>query len=397
MRPPSPPNPHHRLPDTHPRAHNLKNGARRSTSARSRSGASTRPANPSSLIRTREARIANGVTEFLHRDALNSVRATSGPGGAPDRRTSFRPFGEATTQTLDPAAAPEDKGFIGERFDTDAGLQYLNARYYDPKLGLFTQPDWWEVTQAGVGTNRYAYSANDPVNLSDPGGNSFWEGLSNAWNDFTSAVADAASLFSDMFSGDPARTSTALAFSHEANTSGVDFGYSDFRNVALPQAQVVIATGGARSYANPEVAQSLPFPGSRWGVAPIPWYRSPADRLTGSNNSGRKDFRVRVQAQGTWLSAEHSVSVVADRPITVAQTVSALDALAAKIADGVERVMMSPAIEDAKRAVISRGMNGGANRQTWSPSGSRSFGITGRTPTQARIDVEINGGWNWIN
>jgi len=27
------------------------------------------------------------------------------------------------------------------------------------------------VTKAGVGTNRYAYSFNDPVKLSDPGGN----------------------------------------------------------------------------------------------------------------------------------------------------------------------------------------------------------------------------------
>ena len=27
--------------------------------------------------------------------------------------------------------ADETKGFIGERFDADAGLQYLNARYYD--------------------------------------------------------------------------------------------------------------------------------------------------------------------------------------------------------------------------------------------------------------------------
>ncbi len=66
---------------------------------------------------------------------------------------------------------PETKGVIGERFDADAGLQYLNARYYDPKLAMFIQPDWFEVAKAGVGTNRYAYSFNDPVNKMDPGGN----------------------------------------------------------------------------------------------------------------------------------------------------------------------------------------------------------------------------------
>lgn len=48
---------------------------------------------------------------------------------------------------------------------------FLNARYYDPALGLFTSPDWFEVTEPGVGTNRYAYSGNDPVNKLDPLGN----------------------------------------------------------------------------------------------------------------------------------------------------------------------------------------------------------------------------------
>ena len=48
--------------------------------------------------------------------------------------------------------------------------EYLSARYYDPQLGLFTSPDWWDPWQPGVGTNRYAYALGDPVNGSDPNG-----------------------------------------------------------------------------------------------------------------------------------------------------------------------------------------------------------------------------------
>jgi RHS repeat-associated protein len=83
----------------------------------------------------------------------------------------YKPFGEQSEWLLPGNAAPETKGWIGERFDADAGLQYLNARYYDPELSLFLQPDWFEVTKPGVGTNRFSYSFNDPVNKIDPGGN----------------------------------------------------------------------------------------------------------------------------------------------------------------------------------------------------------------------------------
>jgi RHS repeat-associated protein len=81
----------------------------------------------------------------------------------------IRPALKARFPTTDPPT-PETKGWIGERYDADAGLQYLNARYYDPELSLFLQPDWFEVTKAGVGTNRFSYSFNDPVNKMDPGG-----------------------------------------------------------------------------------------------------------------------------------------------------------------------------------------------------------------------------------
>jgi pimeloyl-ACP methyl ester carboxylesterase len=49
-------------------------------------------------------------------------------------------------------------------------LQYMNARYYDALLGRFITPDWWNPLSPGVGTNRYAYAGNDPINGSDASG-----------------------------------------------------------------------------------------------------------------------------------------------------------------------------------------------------------------------------------
>ena len=110
------------------------------------------------------------VASTVHRDALASVRGLTGADGPRAVRATYRPFSEQDEFPFT-LVANETKGFIGERYDADAGLQYLNAKYCDPKLGLFIQPDWWEVTQAGVGTNMYAYAGNDPVNANDPGGN----------------------------------------------------------------------------------------------------------------------------------------------------------------------------------------------------------------------------------
>ncbi|WP_284324926.1 RHS repeat-associated core domain-containing protein [Cypionkella aquatica] len=105
-----------------------------------------------------------GVTQFT------TDAATPSKQGKMTERSVFRPYGEAITYDADIGVANGSKGYIGERYDGDAGLQCLNARYYDPKLSMFIQPDWWEVMKAGVGTNRYGYSFGDLVNKSDPSG-----------------------------------------------------------------------------------------------------------------------------------------------------------------------------------------------------------------------------------
>ncbi|WP_176832934.1 polymorphic toxin-type HINT domain-containing protein [Celeribacter baekdonensis] len=109
--------------------------------------------------------------EYLHKDQLGSVKLITAADGSLVKTATYAPYGEAFDEVLDLTRADETKGNTRERFDADAGLQYLNARYYDPRLGLFIQPDWLDPTQPGVGTNRYSYSFNDPVNLSDPNGN----------------------------------------------------------------------------------------------------------------------------------------------------------------------------------------------------------------------------------
>jgi len=54
-------------------------------------------------------------------------------------------------------------------------LYHTGARYYDPRLGRFLQPD--PIGQAG-GVNLYAYVGNDPLNLTDPSG--LW-GIFGSW------------------------------------------------------------------------------------------------------------------------------------------------------------------------------------------------------------------------
>jgi RHS repeat-associated protein len=89
----------------------------------------------------------------LPRDGVPPVRAITSAVGVKIESALYKPFGDEYEWLLPGNAAPETKGWIGERFDAAAGVQYLNARYYDPELSLFLQPDWFEVTKAGVGTH----------------------------------------------------------------------------------------------------------------------------------------------------------------------------------------------------------------------------------------------------
>ncbi|MER8409354.1 hypothetical protein NKH16_32745, partial [Mesorhizobium sp. M1307] len=127
------------------------------------------PATPGAEIYTRyphpDVKVTGATKAFMHRDHLASVRLVTDATGAIAEQTNYASYGERLNTGFQ-----TQKSYIGERFDPETGLLYLNARYMDPVLGRFISPDDWDPTLPGVGTNRYAYAQNDPVNKSDQNG-----------------------------------------------------------------------------------------------------------------------------------------------------------------------------------------------------------------------------------
>ncbi|WP_164755338.1 RHS repeat-associated core domain-containing protein [Mesorhizobium sp. M7A.F.Ca.US.014.04.1.1] len=129
------------------------------------------PATPGAEIYTRyphpDIKVTGTTKAFLHRDHLASVRMVTDSTSAIVEQTNYATYGERLNTGFQ-----TQKSYIGERFDPETGLLYLNARYMDPVLGRFISPDDWDPTKQGVGTNRYVYAQNDPVNKADNNGHS---------------------------------------------------------------------------------------------------------------------------------------------------------------------------------------------------------------------------------
>jgi len=109
----------------------------------------------------------DGSMNYVHNDHLGSTSVVTDENGDVVEETKYEPYGEVKS------GGTESKfGYTGQEKDVETGLNYYDARYYDPHVRRFTQPDTllpdvYDPQQL----NRYAYARNNPIKYTDPSGN----------------------------------------------------------------------------------------------------------------------------------------------------------------------------------------------------------------------------------
>jgi len=121
------------------------------------------------LLLCSSAAFAYEQVTYYHNDALGSPIAASDSEGKILWRESYQPYGER--QQHEPRANANRRWFTSHVEDADTGLLYMQARYYDPKIGRFMSMDpVGFVEENPMSFNRYAYANNNPYKYVDPDG-----------------------------------------------------------------------------------------------------------------------------------------------------------------------------------------------------------------------------------
>jgi RHS repeat-associated protein len=134
---------------------------------------------------------SGGTIIYQHRDHLSPRLYTDVNGNNVGEQGTF-PFGESWYNNN----TTSNWVFTSYERDQESGNDYALARSYANGQGRFMAPDPLEgVVGDPQSWNRYAYVDNDPINLSDPSGQGFWEDLGLAIADiFLNVIAPGSGL-----------------------------------------------------------------------------------------------------------------------------------------------------------------------------------------------------------
>ncbi len=109
----------------------------------------------------RQISATTGVSYFLN-DHMGSTATLTDASGNPVEQESYDSFGNSA------GSARTRYGYTGRERDSDTGMLYYRARFYDPQVGRFISED--PIGFRGGDVNLYAYVKNHPLGSIDPAG-----------------------------------------------------------------------------------------------------------------------------------------------------------------------------------------------------------------------------------
>ncbi|HEV7238563.1 MAG TPA: RHS repeat-associated core domain-containing protein [Thermoanaerobaculia bacterium] len=122
-----------------------------------------------------DATAPGGVSTYhYHTDHLGTPRQVTTTAALLIGRHDYLPFGPELPNATEPQQ--QNLKFTGHERDTPRDhppLDYMHARYFEPRLGRFLSVDpTWSSADMGrpQSWNRYAYVRNSPINRTDPDG-----------------------------------------------------------------------------------------------------------------------------------------------------------------------------------------------------------------------------------
>lgn len=133
------------------------------------------------------AMLRSSTTSYYNADGLGSVTSLANGSGSLTETYTYDSFGKVTASS---GSLVNPFQYTGREADSETGLYYYRARYYDTGIGRFTAED---PVDFDAGTNFYDYVVNNPNVFTDPLG--LWHCVGNAKCDFTPEMKTALTCF----------------------------------------------------------------------------------------------------------------------------------------------------------------------------------------------------------
>ena len=151
---------------------------------------------------------SNGMSQqerdvfYYHSDHLGSTSYVTDMDGNATQFVSYKPYGEAFVDEHNTSYEQPWK-FNGKELDSETGLYYYGARYYEPVLALWYGVD--ALAEKYPNMVGYVYCAGNPVKLVDVDGNKIVFGVNTTIEqqslyNKTISAAQSSPLFSKLYS-----------------------------------------------------------------------------------------------------------------------------------------------------------------------------------------------------